>query len=278
MEKNLASHHSHPDRSHTALFTLKTPPYSHSLFTLRVELRRFVLGERVFFGVVAQTTIHTLTVHTRPYSHSKYLPIHTAYWEVFVLGFGVLFLSCVCVCVSVSGVLFSVGVCVCDLLIFLHSGLRCGGLLRASKKNLANHSSHPDRSHTFLFTFTHLPIHTPYSHSGLSCGGSLLASASLWSSLASSARRLSARSARRRGCVSLARGVQTTILSASWWCGRTPSRLAFSLYTILALPIFYVVWQINFTRRPLYWRAGRAVGRVIARKAAFPYAYRILFV
>jgi len=31
-------------------------------------------------------------------------------WGVFVWGFGVLFLSCVCV--SVSGVLFSVGVCV----------------------------------------------------------------------------------------------------------------------------------------------------------------------
>jgi len=28
----------------------------------------------------------------------------------------------VCVCVSVSGVLFSVGACVCDLLIFLHLG------------------------------------------------------------------------------------------------------------------------------------------------------------
>ena len=40
-------------------------------------------------------------------------------WEVFVWGFGVLFLSCACVCVSLSGVLFSVGVCVCDLLIFL---------------------------------------------------------------------------------------------------------------------------------------------------------------
>ena len=38
-------------------------------------------------------------------------------WEVFVWGCGVLFLSCV----SVSGVLFSVGVCVvcvCDMLIF----------------------------------------------------------------------------------------------------------------------------------------------------------------
>jgi len=32
-------------------------------------------------------------------------------WEVFVRGFGVLFLSCACV--SVSGVWFSVGVCVC---------------------------------------------------------------------------------------------------------------------------------------------------------------------
>jgi len=36
--------------------------------------------------------------------------------EVFIWGFGVLFLPCLCV--SVSGVLFSVGVCVCDLLIF----------------------------------------------------------------------------------------------------------------------------------------------------------------
>ena len=44
----------------------------------------------------------------------------TCLWEVFVWGFGVLFL--LCACVSVSGVLFSVGVCVCvcDLLIFLH--------------------------------------------------------------------------------------------------------------------------------------------------------------
>ena len=32
-------------------------------------------------------------------------------WEVFAWGFGVLFLSCVCV--SVSGVLFSIGVYVC---------------------------------------------------------------------------------------------------------------------------------------------------------------------
>jgi len=37
-------------------------------------------------------------------------------WEVFVRECGVLFLSC-CVCVSVSGVLFSFSVCVCDLLI-----------------------------------------------------------------------------------------------------------------------------------------------------------------
>jgi len=41
-------------------------------------------------------------------------------WEVFVWGVGVLFLSCACV--SVSGVLFSVGVCVWDLFIFLHGG------------------------------------------------------------------------------------------------------------------------------------------------------------
>ena len=38
--------------------------------------------------------------------------------EVFVWGFGVVFLSCACV--SVPGVLFSVGVCVCvcDLLLY----------------------------------------------------------------------------------------------------------------------------------------------------------------
>jgi len=43
-------------------------------------------------------------------------------WEVFAWGFGVLLLSCVCV----SGVLFSVGVCVCvcDLFIFLATGWR----------------------------------------------------------------------------------------------------------------------------------------------------------
>ena len=38
-------------------------------------------------------------------------------WEVFVWGVVLV----VCVCVSVSGVLFSVGVCVCDLLIFLQA-------------------------------------------------------------------------------------------------------------------------------------------------------------
>jgi len=32
-------------------------------------------------------------------------------WEVFIWGFGVVFLSCACV--SVPGVLFAVGVCVC---------------------------------------------------------------------------------------------------------------------------------------------------------------------
>jgi len=42
-------------------------------------------------------------------------------WEVFVWGCGVLFLSCVCVSVSVSGVLFSVCACACDLLIFLQA-------------------------------------------------------------------------------------------------------------------------------------------------------------
>ena len=51
------------------------------------------------------------TVVAPPSSNVKCL------WEVFVWGFGVLFLSCVFV--SVSGVLLSVGVCVCELLIFL---------------------------------------------------------------------------------------------------------------------------------------------------------------
>jgi len=38
----------------------------------------------------------------------------------------------VCVCVSVSGVLFSVCVCVCDLLIFLHKGDTREGRLHRS--------------------------------------------------------------------------------------------------------------------------------------------------
>ena len=41
-------------------------------------------------------------------------------WEVFVWGVVLV----VCVCVSVSGVMFSVGVCVCDLSIFLHEEVR----------------------------------------------------------------------------------------------------------------------------------------------------------
>jgi len=41
-------------------------------------------------------------------------------WEVFVWGVVLV----LCVCVSVSGVLFSVGGFVCDLLIFLHAGMR----------------------------------------------------------------------------------------------------------------------------------------------------------
>jgi len=45
------------------------------------------------------------TVVAPPSSVIKWL------WEVFVWGFGVLFWSCACV--SVSGVLFSVGVCAC---------------------------------------------------------------------------------------------------------------------------------------------------------------------
>jgi len=49
-------------------------------------------------------------------------------WEVFVWGFGVLFLSCACV--SVSGLLFSVGVCVCDLFIFFQTvHIQTGNLL-----------------------------------------------------------------------------------------------------------------------------------------------------
>ena len=44
-------------------------------------------------------------------------------WEVFVLGvWGVVLV----VCVSVSGVLFPVGVCVCDLFLFFTDGRQSG--------------------------------------------------------------------------------------------------------------------------------------------------------
>jgi len=49
-------------------------------------------------------------IHLFVYTHTP-SSVVKCLWEVFVWGFGVLFLSCVCV--SVSGVLFSVGVCMC---------------------------------------------------------------------------------------------------------------------------------------------------------------------
>jgi len=49
--------------------------------------------------------------HPPAHSQKRSSSVVKCLWEVFVWGLGVLFLSCVCV--SVSGVLFSVGVCVC---------------------------------------------------------------------------------------------------------------------------------------------------------------------
>ena len=73
---------------------------------------------RVALHVMPKTTDAKLP-HARKTLHklnSNRCCVHT---REFVWGFGVLFLSCVCL--SVSGVLFSVGVCVCvcDMLIFL---------------------------------------------------------------------------------------------------------------------------------------------------------------
>jgi len=59
------------------------------------------------FLLLQLTPTFTLT-RTRRSRHLR--DVVKCLWEVFVWGFGVLFLSCACV--SVSGVLFSVGVCV----------------------------------------------------------------------------------------------------------------------------------------------------------------------
>jgi len=67
-------------------------------------------------GAIANTT----EGNSRAYRETGLLCSHSPWsvvkclWEVFVWGVVLV----VCVCVSVSGVLFSVGVC--DLLIFLH--------------------------------------------------------------------------------------------------------------------------------------------------------------
>ena len=67
---------------------------------------------------------------------------------VFVLGFGVLFLSCVCV--SVSGVLFSVGLCVCDLLIFLqHPSAEIQTILSNSISHYILSGTLPALDHSF---------------------------------------------------------------------------------------------------------------------------------
>ena len=65
-------------------------------------------------------------MHHQLHSHENYLGdrdsaafLLMCLWEVFAWVWGVVLV--VCVCMSVSGVLFSVGVCVCDLLIFLQA-------------------------------------------------------------------------------------------------------------------------------------------------------------
>jgi len=75
--------------------------YSHLLFTGRAlsVLWRAAIHTLVLFTQVARTVV------APPSSVVKCL------WEVLVWGFGVVFLSCACV--SVSGVLFSLSLCVC---------------------------------------------------------------------------------------------------------------------------------------------------------------------
>jgi len=82
-------------------------------------------GDRLVYTTLDQEStrpVHTF-IHRYPnrvHSRTVVAPpssVVRCVWEVFVWGFGVLFLSCVRV--SVSGVLFSIGVCVCDLSIFL---------------------------------------------------------------------------------------------------------------------------------------------------------------
>jgi len=69
-------------------------------------------------------------------------------------GFGVFFLSCVCVRVSVSGVLFSVGVCVCDLLICTNNNKNHTRYTRRCTQHTS--TTH----HTYGLNTRHTPPHT----------------------------------------------------------------------------------------------------------------------
>jgi len=77
------------------------------------------MSTRIFFLQMARTstlppTLTSARPPTRAWEVARTIvalpsSVVKCLWGVFVWGFGVLFLSCVCV----SGVLFSVGVCVC---------------------------------------------------------------------------------------------------------------------------------------------------------------------
>jgi len=85
---------------------------------------------------------------------------------VFIWGFGVLFLSCVCV----SGVVFSVGVCVCDLLIFLHT-LKMS--LDRSGRLKRNEGAVGLVTHTHVYIHTYIHTHILYIYIYMGCGSAL---------------------------------------------------------------------------------------------------------
>jgi len=95
------------------VFRRGTPPVSCLFSHLCIYL--FTPNRLAFTRPTLRRASATLKCPLSIYSHLTPSSVVKCVWAVFVWGFGVMFLSCVCV----SGCCF-LSVCVCDLLICLH--------------------------------------------------------------------------------------------------------------------------------------------------------------
>jgi len=159
-----------------SLPSLYSPLFPFTLFYSQVSTRARVPRWRVNPHISACIVVFTpCSIHTLQFTHRRRATFKRC--SVFVGGvrlevWGVFLV--VSVCVLVSGVLFSVGVCVCDLLIFSQHYSRAGAAL-AGVFPVVNPKPYP-HSYLCLYWFHSFPIHTllftgVYSRAGAALAG-----------------------------------------------------------------------------------------------------------